>query len=185
MHLLQKCCFSPLSGRWFPLKMSVGFTERALSTVKPSAEKCTVLSSLHNNLPEDRSIIEPLEEKVKIPLSDSVRIKNFLSTERVNAAQKALQLVTTSRELFYFCRLHRFLCFCAWRVATGKMTKMKAWRGFLDCTVPQHIHQTWDGTWYAGYQCPCPHQGSAPHWRWPCWVWLTQKVAHCMGDANA
>lgn len=46
--------------------------------------------------------IKLFEEKTKIPLSDSVRIKIFLSTEKENAAQKALRPVTTSRELLYF-----------------------------------------------------------------------------------
>lgn len=72
--------------------MSVGFTNQALSAKKPAAGKYTVLSSLCNNLSEDKmyTAIKLFEEKTKIPLSYSVRIKIFLSTEKANAAQKVL-----------------------------------------------------------------------------------------------
>lgn len=129
--------------------------------------------------------IEPLEEKMKIPLSDSVRIKNFLSTERVNAAQKALQLVTTSRELFYFCRLHRFLCCCAWRVATRKMTKNESLKGFFGLHIASARPP--DLGWYMVCWVPVslPTPGLCSALEMTCWVWLTRQVAHCMGDAEA
>lgn len=172
MHLLQNCWFSPLSRRWFLLKVSVGFTNQALSAKKPAAGKYTVLSSLCNNLSEDKmyTAIKLFEEKTKIPLSYSVRIKIFLSTEKANAAQKVLWPVTTSRELLYFHSkekkkrslfLCRFPCLCAVRLKSRKIAKKLKFEGFFGLHGVSASQPALRCT-----QCPCLHGDTAQCWQW-------------------